>query len=63
MWNFVDEKHFLNGDPVPNKLRVNPVNGTLACMSVSGNFREALNMMACVSVSFCKPKPVSCMLL
>ena len=59
IWNFVDEKHFLNGDAVPDKVRVNPLTGELAYIPVSGNFREAHNMMACISCNPFKERPMA----
>ena len=59
VWNFIDEKHFLNGDAVPDKVRVNPLTGSLAYIPVSGNFREAHNMMACISCNPYKQSPMA----
>ena len=59
IWNFIDEKHFLNGDCVPDRLRVNPIDGSLAYIPVSGNFREAHNMMCCISTNPYKDRPIA----
>jgi hypothetical protein len=40
-FNFVDEKHIINKDTVPNKVRACPLTGRVDAIQVSGNFREA----------------------
>ena len=46
---FIDEKHLVNSDTVPKKLRRCPVSGRMDFIPVSGDFRDTYNMIACIS--------------
>jgi hypothetical protein len=54
---FIDEKHLVNSDSVPKKLRGCPLTGRMDFIPVSGDFREAYNMIACISANPLKDKP------
>ncbi len=54
---FIDEKHLVNSDSVPKKLRGCPLTGRMDFIPVSGDFREAYNMIACISANLLKDKP------
>jgi hypothetical protein len=46
---FLDEKHLVNSDTVPKKQRRCPLTGRTEFISVSGDFRQTYNMIACIS--------------
>jgi transposase len=46
---FVDEKHLVNQDSVPKKLRRCPVSGRMDFIPVSGDFRDTYNLICCIS--------------
>jgi transposase len=46
---FLDEKHLVNSDTVPKKQRRCPLTGRTDFISVSGDFRQTYNMIACIS--------------
>jgi transposase len=48
---FVDEKHLVNKDTVPKKLRRCPVSGRMDCIPVSGDFRDTYNLICCISAN------------
>jgi hypothetical protein len=50
-WNFLDEKHIVNGDTLPKKVRACPLTGYVDAIPVSGDFRNAHNIFAVVSGS------------
>jgi hypothetical protein len=50
-WNFLDEKHVVNNDLLPKKIRADPLTGYVDAIKVSGNFRESHNMFTIVSGS------------
>jgi hypothetical protein len=37
-WNFLDEKHIVNGDTLPKKVRAGPLSGYVDAIPVSGAF-------------------------
>ena len=37
-WNFLDEKHIVNGDTLPKKVRADPLTGYVDAIPVSGDF-------------------------
>jgi hypothetical protein len=37
-WNFLDEKHIVNGDILPKKVHADPLTGYFDTIPVSGNF-------------------------
>ena len=47
-YHFIDEKHFVNKDAYNNKVRVNPLDGSIRAIPVSGNFRDPVNMIAII---------------
>jgi DDE superfamily endonuclease len=57
-FNFLDEKHIVNKDTVPNKVRACPLTGRIDSIQVSGDFREAYSIIALISADPSKPKPV-----
>jgi hypothetical protein len=58
-WNFLDEKHIVNGDTLPKKVRADPLTGYVDAIPVSGNFRDAHNIFAVVSGSPTKKKSIA----
>ena len=50
-WNFLDEKHIVNGDTLPKKVRADPLTGYVDAIPVSGDFRNAHNIFAVVSAN------------
>jgi hypothetical protein len=54
-WVFFDEKHLVNKDTLPGKVRANPVTGHVDCIGVSGDFKEAYNLIAAISCNMKKP--------
>jgi hypothetical protein len=57
-YNFIDEKHIYNKDVYATKVRADPLDGRLPCIHVSGDFREAYNIMAVISSNPDKPYPI-----
>jgi hypothetical protein len=55
---FIDEKHLVNSDSVPKKLRSCPISGRMEFIPVSGDFRETYNLIACISGNPLKRKPI-----
>ena len=43
-----NEKHIINSDCVPKKVRKNPIYGYMPAILVSGDFRETYNIFACI---------------
>jgi hypothetical protein len=50
-WNFLDEKHIVNGDTIPKKVCADPLTGYVDAIPVSGNFWDAHNIFAVVRQS------------
>jgi hypothetical protein len=61
-WNFLDEKHLVNKDTLPNRVRACPLSGRVPAIPVSGDFREAYNLFAIISNNPNKPYPVDYMI-
>ena len=57
-YNFIDEKHIYNKDCYPLRVRRDPLSGKLPCIHVSGDFRDAYNIMAVISPNPDKPVPI-----
>lgn len=57
-FNFLDEKHLVNKDVLPTKTRADPLTGFLDAIPVSGDFREAYNLMAIILANPRKRQPV-----
>jgi transposase len=55
---FIDEKHLVNSDSVPKKLRCCPLSGRMDFIPVSGDFRESYNLIACISGNPLKERPL-----
>ena len=58
-YHFIDEKHLVNKDVCPNKVRADPLTGYIPCILVNGDFRDSFNLMAVISACPTKPKPVA----
>jgi hypothetical protein len=58
-FNFADEKHLVNSDSVPKQLRCCPISGQMDYITVSGDFRETYNLIACISGNPLKEKHVA----
>jgi hypothetical protein len=56
--NFLDEKHIVNKDALPKKIRADPTTGFMDFIPVSGDFRDAFNLFAVVSANPDKPHPI-----
>ena len=50
-FNFLDKKHIINCNRIPRKVRIDPLIGKIPAIYVSGNFRDAHNIFACISAS------------
>ena len=57
-WVFFDEKHLVNKDTLPGKVRANPLSGHVDAIGVSGDFRESYNLIAAISCNLNKPRPM-----
>jgi transposase len=57
-YNFIDEKHIYNKDCYPLRVRRDPLSGKLPCIHVSGDFRDAYNIMAVISPNPEKEAPI-----
>ena len=49
--NQLDEKHIVNSDCVPKKVRRNPIYGYMPAILVSGDFRETYNIFDCITAN------------
>ncbi len=58
-WNFLDEKHIVNGDTLPKLVRADPLTGYVDAFPVSGDFPNAHNIFAVVSASPTKKKSMA----
>lgn len=56
---FVDEKHFLNKDSIPNRVRADPLSGRVDSIKVAGDFRTRWNLIAAISGCVLKPRPIA----
>jgi hypothetical protein len=57
-WIFLDEKHLVNMDAINSKVRANPVTGQVDAIGVSGDFRDAYNLLAVISANPLKFHPM-----
>jgi transposase len=57
-YHFIDEKHIVNSNVYPKKVRADPFSGRADCVKVSGNFRDALNLLCIASADPTKPYPL-----
>jgi transposase len=58
-FHWLDEKHLLNRDVESNKVRADPLTGYIPCIFVNGDFRDAYNLVAIISASPTKERPVA----
>lgn len=56
-FHFIDKKHIVNLDIYPCKVCVDPETGKSDWIPVSGNFREAHNLLCIISANPEKPHP------
>jgi hypothetical protein len=61
-WKFLDKKHLVNKDTLPNTVRACPLTGQVPAIPVSGDFREAYTLFAVISTNPNKPYPVDYMI-
>jgi hypothetical protein len=54
---FLDKKHLVNSDTVKSKQCHSPMTGIVGYISVSGDFSQTYNMIACISGNPLKPQP------
>jgi hypothetical protein len=57
-YNFLDEKHIVNSDAAPNRVRADPLTGYIDNIPVSGDFRDAYNLMAVITGNPAKTHPI-----
>lgn len=58
-FHWLDEKHLVNKDAEPKKVRADPCTGYIPCIFVNGDFREAYNLITIISASPRKASPVA----
>ena len=58
LYNFVDEKHLVNHNGTKLRGRIDPVTGILNGIPVDGNFRDAHNLICCISGNHRKERHV-----
>jgi hypothetical protein len=61
-WNFLNEKHLVNKDTLPDRVRACPLTGRVPAIPVSGDFREAYNLFAIILANPDKPYPIDYMI-
>jgi hypothetical protein len=61
-WNFLNEKHLVNKDVLPNHVRACPLTGRVPAIPVRGDFREAYNLFAIILTNPDKPYPIDGMI-
>jgi transposase len=57
-YHWIDEKHVVNHHCVQDRVRACPLTGRVRCINVTGDFREAYNLIAIISANTTKPSPV-----
>jgi hypothetical protein len=57
-WVFFDEKHLVNKDTLPGKVRANPLTGHVDAIGVNGDFRDAFNLITAISCNVVKSRPM-----
>ena len=50
-FNWLDEKHLVNKDTLPKKVRVDPLTGRIDFIPASSDFHKAYNLIACISTN------------
>ena len=58
-YHFLDEKHLVNKDVEPNRVRADPLTGYIPCILVNGDFRDTYNLMAVISGNPLKSKSIA----
>jgi hypothetical protein len=58
-FNFIDEKHIYNKDVYATKVRQDPLDRKLPCIHISGDFQEAYNIIAIISLNPDKPQLIN----
>jgi transposase len=58
-FHWLDEKHLLNRDVEAQRVRADPLSGYIPCIFVNGDFRDAYNLVAIISASPTKERPVA----
>ena len=58
VFHFLDEKHIVNKDALGTKVRRDPLTGYIPHIQVSGDFREAYNLFACITANPTKSRPI-----
>ena len=58
-FHFLDEKHVVNKDCSPNRVRRNPLTGYIPFIPVSGDFRDVFNVFACITMNPTKTHPIA----
>jgi hypothetical protein len=61
-FHFMDEKHLVNSDIYPTRVRANPLTGRVDCVQVSGDFRSTFNLHCIISANPTKPYPLEYLL-
>jgi hypothetical protein len=61
-WNYLDEKHLVNKETLPNRVRECPLTGRVPAIPVSGDFRDAYNLFAIILTNPDKPYPINYMI-
>jgi hypothetical protein len=57
-YHFLDEKHIVNSDAAPNKVHADPQLGYIDNIPVSGDFRDAYNLMVVITGNPAKNHPI-----
>jgi transposase len=57
-FHFCDEKHIVNKDAYPKKVRADPLTGRADCVGASGNFRDTYNLLCIISANPTKEHPI-----
>jgi transposase len=57
-YHWIDEKHVVNHHCVQDRIRADPLTGRVRCINVTGDFREAYNLIAIISSNTTKTNPV-----
>jgi hypothetical protein len=61
-WKFLDEKHLVNKETFPDRVRACPLTGRVPAIPVSGDFREAYNLIAIILTNPDRPYPIDYMI-
>jgi transposase len=61
-FHFIDEKHLVNTDIYPNRVRGCPLTGRVDCIPVTGTFRDTYNLQCVISANPQKQYPLEYLL-